>query len=404
MIADYKILVLDDHAFQCAQMRGLLEEAGFNHIDMASSAKEALEKIRAVGHHLLVMDLGMSDMDGVRFIHDLARLRHSPMLVITTASSRRVMNRASLMAKEIGLAVIGAHTKPVTREHAHALAGRLRRATAETVPAGPQHDAEILFDRRSLEKALNDGQIQAWFQPKKALATGHIVGAEALARWNHQEFGFMLPGSLLNAVRRHGLNHALLIRMLEDALAAYRRWRQLGIRMPVSVNLPTRLLDDPQLPDQLCNLVANHGVPVEDITFELLDDDTTSAPGQYYLGASRLRLKGFGLAQDEYCKGHGSVHKLISTPFTELKLDRALVSGACDDETRAAALVSSVQLGRQLGLQVTAQGVDSTKDLEFLRQIGCDCAQGYLISAAINAHSFTDLLADEPRPYALHPL
>ena len=95
------------------------------------------------------------------------------------------------------------------------------------------------------------------------------------------------------------------------------------------------------------------------------------------MGASRLRLKGFGLAQDDFGKGYSSMYTLISTPFTELKIDRAFVSGAAHDSVRAAALLSSVQLGRQLGLQVTAEGVETSSDLEYLRKIGCDCAQGF---------------------------
>jgi EAL domain-containing protein (putative c-di-GMP-specific phosphodiesterase class I) len=90
------------------------------------------------------------------------------------------------------------------------------------------------------------------------------------------------------------------------------------------------------------------------------------------------------------------MYSLISTPFTELKIDQAFVCGAAKDEVRAAALVSSVQLGRQLGLQVTAEGVETMQDLQFVRQIGCDYAQGYLISAAVDVSAFSRLLANEP--------
>ena len=248
---------------------------------------------------------------------------------------------------------------------------------------------------------MRTGQIQAWFQPKKALTTGNIVGAEALARWHHAEFGFMLPASFLGAVHRHGLNQALLTRMLEDALSAYRRWRKLGFKVPVSVNLPTRLLDNPLLPDELYNTVAASGVPAEDVTFELLEDETTSVPGQYYMGASRLRLKGFGLAQDDFGKGYSSMYTLISTPFTELKIDRAFVSGAAHDSVRAAALLSSVQLGRQLGLQVTAEGVETSSDLEYLRKIGCDCAQGFHIGRR-KRHGLHDAAGGRTPPLRRH--
>lgn len=100
MLSVYKVLVLDDHAFQCAQMHSLFLEAGFEHVDMAHSAHEALEMVRLHSYQLVLMDLNMPGMDGVQFIHELARLQCNPMLAITTACSRRIMNSVSLMAKE----------------------------------------------------------------------------------------------------------------------------------------------------------------------------------------------------------------------------------------------------------------------------------------------------------------
>jgi EAL domain-containing protein (putative c-di-GMP-specific phosphodiesterase class I) len=314
------------------------------------------------------MDVNMPVMDGAQFIHELARQGLNPMLAIVTGCSRRMANSISLMAKEKGLAVVGAFVKPVSPEQMDRLAAGLLRKRSADPPSAPRPDADhasSLIDRQSLESALRDGSIRAWFQPKKSLSSGNIVGAEALVRWQHRELGLMMPSSFLKALRDYGLDHELLIRMLEDGLKAYRIWRG----------------------------------QAEDVTFELLEDDMAVGAGQYYMGTSRLRLKGFGLSQDDFGKGYSTMYSLISTPFTELKIDRAFVCGAAKDEVRAAALVSSVQLGRQLGLQVTAEGVETMQDLQFVRQIGCDYAQGYLISAALDASAFGRLLADEPNPY-----
>lgn len=300
------------------------------------------------------------------------------------------------MAKERGFAVIGSFVKPIVREQIDEMVRNLLRRPAAERSSAAACDDRVL-DKESMEIALRDGSIRAWFQPKKSLLSGSIVGAEALVRWQHSDFGLMMPASFLKTLHDYGLDHALLMRMVEDGVDAYRTWRRQGYRVPISINLPTSLLDQQQLPDELHAIVTNCGVPTEDVTFELLEDDMSMDAGQFYMGASRLRLRGFGLSQDDFGKGYSSMYNLISIPFTELKIDRAFVYGAASDEVLAAALASSVQLGKQLGLLVTAEGVETMEDLQFVRQLGCDCAQGYLISAAIDAPAFGELLIDEPK-------
>ncbi len=402
MLSKLKVLVLDDHAYQCILLKDMLEEAGFRHVDTTLDAHDALERIRKEGHQLVLMDVDMPGMDGAQFIHELACRDLNPILAIVTGCSRRMGNSIGLMAKERGFAVLGTFIKPVSTEQIGSLALSLQRKPPAPPSARPDScadDIRPLLDRRMVETALRDGSIQAWFQPKKSLASGNIVGAEALVRWQHKERGLMLPSWFLRSLRAYNLDHELLLRMLDDGLKAYSLWRHQGHRIPISVNLSASLLDLPQLPDELHAMVAKLGIPASDVTFELLEDAMPTLAGQFHMGASRLRLKGFGLSQDDFGKGYSSMYSLISTPFTEVKIDRAFVNGAASNEVLAAALVASIQLGRQLGLQVTAEGVETLEDLQLLRRIGCDVAQGFLISAAVNVATFCELLAYEPNSY-----
>jgi len=404
MLSQYRVLVLDDHEFSCARICSILADAGFAHVESAQTAEQALKRLHADRHEIVIMDIKMPDMDGVQFISRLASENLTPMLAISSSCSRRIMNSVSLMAKEVGLFVLDAFSKPFDPSYAQTIISKLRQQVAVESPHLDLHfDQPQVFDKWTIETALNTRKVQAWFQPKKALGTGEIVGAEALARWEHPEHGFILPGSFLAAIRHYKLDHRLLECMFEDALAAHRSWHDLGYKIPVSVNLPVPLLENPDLPDELERIARKWEVPSGNIHFELLEDETTTTPAHYYMGASRLRLKGFGLAQDDFGRGYSSMYNLISMPFTELKIDRAFVTGATDDGVRAAALTSAVQLGKQLGLTVIAEGVETLKDLEFLRRIGCDCAQGFLVSPALKSSDFALLLHNEQRRQSFPP-
>ncbi|NBF03109.1 EAL domain-containing protein [Pseudomonas sp. Fl5BN2] len=385
------ILIVEDQPFQYMYLQHLFSELGPYHLEVASNGIEALERLKQRHFDLVLTDLLMPGMDGVQFIQGLASQRARPALAIMSASSRRMLMGASLVARNLGLRVIGLISKPVNL-------AALRNLTAQLPDLAASASAPAIWvecSRETLQQALGNAQIQAWFQPKKALNNGRIVAAEALVRWMHPQHGMLLPCDFLPELNEAGLEEELLWLILEQALTAQACWREDGYDIPVSINLPTHLLNSADLADRLYDFVVQrNGIPGK-ICFELMECSTPEHISNFYAGACRLRIKGFGLSQDDFGKGYSSYMNLVSTPFTELKIDRALVQGCHNNEEIAQALTSIIALGRQLGMTVVAEGVESAQELALLRKIDCTQVQGFLISHAVSSYQFQQLLVQD---------
>ena len=386
------ILIVEDHPLQHIYLQHLLSELGDFMLETAEDGKEALERLRQRDFDLVLTDLLMPGMDGVQFIQCLASLRCKPALAIMSAASRRMLMAASLVAKNLDVEVIGLISKPVAADALRSLVEQLRNKVRKPSPELPEH---MDIDRHTLVQAMSSGQFQAWFQPKKSLANGRIVAAEALVRWMHPEQGVMLPAAFLPAIKAFELEERLLWLVLKQAIHAQEHWRQRGYEIPVSINLPTHLLNSHDLADRLLEFVLHHdGIPGM-ICFELMECSVPQDISNFYAGACRLRIKGFGLSQDDFGKGYSSYMNLVSAPFTEVKIDRALVQGCNANEELAQALSSIVSLGRQLGLIVVAEGVETAQELALLRKIDCTQVQGFLISHAVSSDQFQQLLTHD---------
>ena len=384
------ILIVEDHPFQHLYLQNLFNELGDFNLVFTRDGEAALACLKIRNFDLVLTDLLMPGMDGVQFIQGLAAQRSRPALAIMSAASRRMLMGASLVASNLQMKVIGLISKPVNAAALRSLIDQLltlRQTAPAEIPPG--------IARPRIVNALDNGELQAWFQPKQALDNGRIVAAEALVRWIHPEHGTLLPGVFLPALIAFNLEERLLWRVLEQAIVAQVAWREQGYDIPVSINLPTHLLNSHDLPDRILAFVLAHqGLPAR-ICFELMECSVPDDISNFYAGACRLRIKGFGLSQDDFGKGYSSYMNLVSAPFTELKIDRALVHGCNANEELAQALTSIVSLARQLGLTVVAEGVETAQELALLRKIDCTQVQGFLISHAVSSTQFQQLLTHD---------
>lgn len=389
---NYRVLVVEDDSFQRLCLLSQFGQINGVSVDSAADGRAALECLRAHHYDLILSDLMMPNMDGVQLIQELAALAHKPALALMSTLPRRVLGSACQVARLAGFHVIAMLCKPLRMATLRALVAQLPGNAGHPLVAPPSSTPP---DRQDLVTALNSGQLQAWFQPKKCLRRERTVAAEALVRWDHPERGVLMPAVFLPALVEFGLEEGLLTAVISQTLAAQMNWRRGGFQVPVSINLPTHLLDDNALADRLLDQVSAGGGQARDIGFELTENSHARNESNYYANVCRLRFKGFGLAQDDFGSGYSSYFNLASTPFSELKIDRSLVHGCLENLALASTLGSIVRLGRQLGLTVVAEGVETAQEQAFLRGLECHQVQGFLISPAVPWAQFEKLLAAE---------
>lgn len=388
---DFDVLIVDDHPLQHLHVESVLQDAGFHRIRHAMSANQAILQLQQQGADLVITDLDMPDGDGIQLIDHVTGKGQDTHLAISSSCDSAIMRSVERMAQHRGAPLAGLFPKPFLESHALQLRSQLM-SQGSTIEGPLALQLNQTLDATALTRALESEAIHGRFQPKIDVLGGQVVGAEVLARWDHPVHGLIPPCEFLPAIHRHRLERLLLLRMLEDGLNAHLYWRQFGHKIPISINLPLSLLESPDLPGELAERVAVAGVGPSQVIFELLEDEPIGAADLFHRGVSRLRLKGFGLSQDDFGRGHSTMYTLLCAPFTEIKVDRAFVAGAWEDAARRAILSNAIALGHSLGIPVTAEGAETEQDLQCLRQVGCDRAQGYPISPPTDTKRFLELV------------
>jgi diguanylate cyclase (GGDEF)-like protein len=234
-----------------------------------------------------------------------------------------------------------------------------------------------------LRQAIENGSLLVYHQPQARLEDGRVVGTEALVRWHHPEHGLMPPDEFIPVAEVNGLIGPLTMHVLRSSLAACRHWRQMGHPMNVSVNLSVRSLMEPDLPERVAELLRHSGVPASALTLEITESGIMADPERTVRILNRLAGIGVRLSVDDFGTGYSSLSYLQRLPVNEVKVDRSFVFRMANDDNDATIVQSIVELGHNLGMQTVAEGVEDQVSWDRLQAMGCDLAQGYLLSRPI---------------------
>jgi diguanylate cyclase (GGDEF)-like protein len=231
-----------------------------------------------------------------------------------------------------------------------------------------------------LRRALDDEQLEIYFQPKVALRDRRLVGVECLARWEHPTHGSVAPEDFVAVAEHTGQLNRLTEVVLREGLRHCRHWDDASRPLSIAVNLSARTLVDPGFPDRVADLLAEYGVAPERLTFEIAENGVVGGLDRPMPILHRLHDLGVRLAVDDFGTGSSSLSYLRRLPVDEVKIDRSFVQGMATDPGDLAIVRAVVDLSRHFGLSVVAEGVESELTLGLLEEIGCDIGQGFLFS------------------------
>ena len=248
-----------------------------------------------------------------------------------------------------------------------------------------------------LRRALAQDELLLHYQPKVDIATGRVVGAEALVRWRHPETGMVPPGEFIPVAEESGLVVDIGNWVLNAACAQASAWRQAGLPpVKIAVNLSAREFA-PDLSERVKEVLDRHGLPPSFLELEITEGVLAKSTEGVIRMMGELMSLGIGLSLDDFGTGFSSLSYLKRFPVDTLKIDRSFVTGIPGDANDCAIAGAIVSMAKQLRHTVIAEGVETQDQLAFLRQIGCDAIQGFLFSRPLDAASFEALLREDRR-------
>ncbi len=369
-----------------------------------------------LGHHcgdLLLQELSARLTTALRESDTVARLGGDEFgVLLPSLPDRRVVNevveriRAAVEApvnlQGLPLAIETSIGVSIYPEHGEDVDTLIQRADVAMYQAKATNSLFEVYDESrdeydpgrltlvsELRRGIEEGELKVYYQPKAILGNGDVDGVEALVRWEHPERGLLAPDEFIPLAEHTGLIGPLTMYVLDRALGQCRAWRDDGMNLSVAVNLAMRNMLDISFPDHVSELLTKWRLSPTTLEFEITENTIMADPFRAMTVLGRLNEMGVKLSIDDFGTGYSSLAYLKRLPVDAVKIDKSFVLGMTEDTNDGAIVRSTIDLARNLGLHVIAEGVETSQIWTELRDLGCDLAQGYLVSRPLPADQLT---------------
>jgi diguanylate cyclase (GGDEF)-like protein/PAS domain S-box-containing protein len=263
-----------------------------------------------------------------------------------------------------------------------------------------EYDVNRLTLVGELRRAMEHDELVLHYQPKAGLQNGEVRSVEALVRWNHPERGMIFPDAFIPIAQETSLIGPLTLHVLTIALRQGHAWRAQGLDLSISVNLSMRNLLDRDFPRHLQELLERFEMPSSSLELEVTESAMLANPKRAKIVLGELSALGVRLSIDDFGTGFSSLSYLRELPVDEIKIDRSFVMRMSEQTADVAIVRSTIDLGRNLGLDVVAEGVETREIWDKLLELGCRTAQGYYLSRPVAPEALTEWLTARAHPLA----
>jgi len=369
-----RVLIIDDEDYVRQYMSLMIGSWGFDVI--ANGKIEATDLAKLTRSDLIFIGMMMPGVDGIQVLEALSRQGVKSSIVLMSGSHADILGTAERIAKQQGLRVAGVLRKPFrSRELRRILEGKLQEArTSERQLRSSEMSIEDLLE------GLERHEFDTYLQPIIELATGRLVGHEALARWNSEKFSLVSPDRFIQVAARNGILPRLTQQIAARALDYAGALKARGVPSIISINIGVEDLVDDKLPEKLTEMVTSRDLWPHSLIVELTESSATLNETKMLEILARMRLKGIDLAIDDFGTSYSSLERLSIVPFTLLKIDIRFIQDIATNVNARAIVQSAIKLAKRLNLTTVAEGIENEIQLRILTNLGCRWGQGFLFA------------------------
>ena len=402
-VKELVILLVGDDVSVLDHAVDVLNKLGYEKIETADNGEKALSNLanKAIPYDLIICDLNMRKMSGIEFIRLAKDIHFEGGIILLSGEDKRMLEIARKLVAAQKHNILGVLPKPVRPDLLEELLNNFGPPATDKRPFVRQKPISEEELRDCIER--EGDELLLVYQPIVHLQSGEISGVETLARWNHASRGIIGPGAFVPLAEKTGLIDELTRQIYRKAVQQTASWLADGTYLKTSVNFSIGSFTNPEFADFLIATTEEAGLNPKQLILELTETQVLTDALEYMEVMMQMRMQNFGLSIDNFGTGNLPTDQLKDIPFTELKVDGAIIRSANANAEARAVLEASIEFGRNLKMEVVALGVETQADWDLAESLGVDYIQGFFCAKPMPNRELLQFLDTwHPPPSRIH--